>query len=110
MLEQYGPFGLVVLAASASVMFLISMEVVIFIKKLFIAEWRFKWMRYALTIPIYWLFMLEGVYVSTVVMNLLVSLSPLLTQAIIVRATLVCAYFACVTALTMSQMKQLPRL
>ena len=108
-LENYGPSGLVMLATFASTIFLVFMEVVIYIKKLFINEFRFRWMWYVLSISIYWLFVLEGVYVSTVVMNILVPVSPLLTQTIISRALIVAAYFACTSALTMSQMKRLPR-
>jgi len=109
-LEQYGSYGLVMLAASASIIFLVSMEVVIYIKNLFVNELRFRWMWYVLVIPIYWFFVLEGVYVSTVIMNFLVPLSPLLTQAVTLRVFLVGAYFLCVSTLTMSQMRQLPRL
>lgn len=108
-LEQYGSYGLAMLAVSASIIFLISMEVVIYIKNLFVKELKFRWMWYVLAIPIYWFFVLEGVYVSTVIMNFLVPLFPLLTQTIILRALLVGAYFLCVSTLTMSQMKQLPR-
>jgi hypothetical protein len=109
-LENYSSLGLVMLAVSASVVFLVFMQVVIYIKKLFIKEWKFRWMRYVLTINIYWFFVLEAVYVSTVIMNFLVPLSPLLTQTIILRAILVCTYFACVSALTMPQIRQLPHL
>lgn len=106
-LENYGAFGLVLLATSASIIFLVFMEVVIHIKRLFIRKWKFRWMLYFLTLPIYWVFMLQAVYVSTVILNFLVPLSPLLTQAITLRILIVCTYFACVTALTMPQMKQL---
>ncbi len=108
-LEHYGSSGLVMLATFASTVFLVFMEVVIYIKKLFINEFRFRWMWYVLSISIYWLFVLEGVYISTVVMNILVPVSPLLTQTIISRALIVAAYFAGASALTMSQMKRLPR-
>jgi len=108
MLQNYGPYGLVMLATAASIIFLAFMKVVIYIKKLFIKEWKLKWTRYVLTIHIYWFFMLEAVYVSTVIMNFLVPLYPLLTQTIILRAILVCTYFACVSALTMPQIRQLP--
>jgi len=110
MLQNFGPYGLVMLATSASILFLVFMKVVIHIKKLFIKEWKFKWMKYVLTIHIYWFFMLEAVYVSTVIMNFLVPLHPLLTQTIILRVILVCTYFACVSALTMPQIRQLPYL
>jgi len=85
------------------------MEVVIHIKKLFINEFRFKWMWYILAVPIYWFFVLEGVYVSTVIMNVFTPFSPLLTQTNILRAIIAGAYFAGVASFTMSQMKRLPR-
>jgi len=106
-LAHYGSYGLIALAISASIIFLVSMKVVIFIKKLFIKEWEFRWTQYVVAIPIYWFFVLEGVYVSTIIMNFLVALSPLLRQTIILRAVLVCTYFAYVSALTLSQMRQL---
>jgi len=108
-LENYGTFGLVILAASASIMFLVFMQVVIRIKKLFIEKLRFRWMWHVLTIPIYWIFLLEAVYASTVMLNLLVPLAFPLTETIILRVLLVCTYFACVSALTMPQIRQLPR-
>jgi len=110
MLQNYGPYGLVMLATSASIIFLAFMKVVIYIKKLFIQEWKLKWMRYVLTIHINWFFMLEAVYVSTVIMNFLAPVYPLLTQTIILRVILVCTYFACVSAFTMPQIRQLPHL
>jgi len=106
--ENYGVYGLVMLTTSASIMFLVFMHVVIYIKKLFIKEWKFKWMWYVLNISIYWLFMLEAFYVSTVMMNFLIPLYFPLTETIILRVLLVCTYFACVSALTMPQMRQLP--
>ncbi len=108
-LEHYGPTGLVFLATFASAIFLVFMEVVIHIKKLFINEFRFKWMWYILAVPIYWFFVLEGVYVSTVIMNVFTPFSPLLTQTNILRAIIAGAYFAGVASFTMSQMKRLPR-
>lgn len=107
-LENYGSFGLVMLAVSASAMFFVFMQLVIYIKKLFIKEWKFKWMWYILTIQIYWFFTLEAFYVSTVIMNFLVPMSPLLTQTMTLRVLLACAYFACISALTMPQMRKLP--
>ena len=107
-LQNYGPYGLVALAASASIIFLFFMEVVIHIKKLFIKEWKFKWIWYILTAQVYWFFMLEAVYVSTVAMNLLVPVAPLLTQTIILRAILVSTYFVFISALTIPQIKKLP--
>ncbi len=109
MLEQYGSIGLVVLAASASSIFFVFMGVVIYIKRLFVNEWRFKWMRYVLTIPIYWFFILQAFYVSTVVTNFLVPLSPLLTQTIILRVVPAVAYFAGISLITTPQIKQLPK-
>jgi len=108
-LEQYGPNGLVMLATFASTLFLVFMEVVIYIKKLFINEFRFRWMWYFLVVPIYWFFVLEGVYVSTVIMNVLAPFSPLIIQTNVLRGVIAGAYFAGVAALTMSQMKRLPR-
>jgi len=107
-LQNYGPYGLVMLTTFASILFLVFMQVVIYIKKLFIKKWKFRWMWYVLTIHIHWFFMLEAVYVSTVIMNFLAPLYPLLTPTIILRAILVCTYFACVSALTMPQIRQLP--
>jgi hypothetical protein len=107
-LQNYGPYGLVALAASASVIFLCSMEVVMHIKKLFIEEWKFRWMWRILTIQIYWFFLLESVYFSTVAMNFLAPVAPILTQTIIMRAVLVCTYFTFISALTMPRMKKLP--
>jgi len=107
-LQNYGLYGLIALDASAAIIFLVCMEAVIYSKKLVIKQWKFKWMWYILTIQIYWLFMLEAVYVSTVIMNLLVPLSSLLTQTIIFRAILFCTCFACISALTVPQMRQMP--
>ena len=107
-LENYGSLGLVMLATSASVVFLVFMQVVIYIKKLFIKELRFRWMWHVLAIPIYWIFLLEAVYVSTVVLNLLVPLAFPLAEAIILRTLLVCTYFVCAGALTVPQIRQLP--
>jgi len=104
-LEQYGVYGLILLAASASLIFFVSMKTVIYIKRLFVNEWELKSARHVLRIPIYWFFILEGVYVSTVVMNLLVPISPQLTQSIVLRAGLVAAYFACFSMFTMPHVK-----
>ena len=108
-LEHYGPAGLVFLAILASAIFLVFMEVVIYIKKLFINEFRFKSMWYVLAVPIFWFFVLEGVYISTVIMNVLVPFSPLIIQTDVLRAVTAGAYFAGVASFTMSQMKRLPR-
>ena len=107
-LEQYGAFGLFPLATSASVIFLAFMYCVIRIKKLFVEKWQLRWTRQILTIPVYWLFILQGVYVSTVVMNLLVTVAPELTGVVVLRLLLVIAYFTCVSMVTRSQMKPLP--
>ena len=106
-LEQYGVYGLIPLAVSASAIFLVFMQVVIGIKKLFVERWKVKWTRCILTVSIYWLFMLQGVYVSTVIMNLLVSVSPILAQVNVLRAGVVIAYFACVSMFTTPVVKQL---
>jgi len=107
-LEQHGAYGLVLLALSASIMFLVSLKVVIRIKRLFVKEWKFKWTKRVLTISICWFFVLEGLYVSTVVMNLLVPLSLELVQAIPLRVLLVLVYFACICRLTLPQIRQFP--
>jgi len=107
-LENYGPLGLVLLSASASLMFLALMQVVLYIKKLFIERLRFRWMWQVLAFPIYWIFLLEGLYVSTVISNLLVPLSFQLTETVFLRVLLVCTYFACISGLTISEMRQLP--
>jgi hypothetical protein len=108
-LEHYGPSGLVMLAAFASTIFLFFMEVVVYIKKLFTSEFRLRCIWYVLSISIYWLFVVEGVYVSTVVTNFLVPVVPALTQGIAFRGMFVGVYFAGVSALTLPQMKELPR-
>lgn len=106
-LENYGSVGLVMLAASGSIIFLICMLVVIHIKKLFVWEFRFKWTSYVLFISIYWIFMLEGVYFSTIILNFLVPLSLSLIQTMVLKALLMCIYFMCLKLLTKSRMKQL---
>lgn len=106
-LEQYGEYGLVMLTISASIIFLILMKGVIYLKKLVIAELNLKWRRYVLSIPIYWIFMLQGVYVSTVIMNYLVPLTLLPTQAIILKVIVTCTYLAAVSGLTVPQMKKI---
>jgi hypothetical protein len=107
-LQNYGSFGLIMLAISASIIFLVSMKVVIHIKILFTKEWKLKWMWYILVIQICWFLILEAVYVSTVIMNFLVPLAPFLTQTVTLKAVLVCAYFAFVTALTIPKIRQMP--
>jgi len=106
-LLRYGSVGLGLLAGSASLIFLFSMCVVIYIKGLFIADLGFKWARYFLAIPIFWFFVLEGVYVSTVTLNFLVPVIPTAVQAIGLRVTLVCSYFMCVNVLTMPHIRRL---
>jgi hypothetical protein len=108
-LEQYGVYGLIPLAVSASAIFLVFMQAVIRIKRLFLEEWRVKWTKWILTVPIYWLFLLQGVYVSTVIMNLLVPFSAVLTETVVARVAFACAYFAGIAFFTRPQMKQLPR-
>ena len=107
-LQQYGAIGLVPLAVSASANFLVFMQAVIRIKRFFLERWKMKWAKWILTVPIYWLFLLQGVYVSTVIMNLLVPFSPVLTQALVARIAFACAYFACISAFTRSQMRRFP--
>jgi hypothetical protein len=107
-LEQYGVYGLIPLAVSASAIFLVFMQAVIRLRRLFLEEWKVKWTKWILTVPIYWLFILQGVYVSTVIMNFLVPFSGALTGTVVTRMTLACAYFACVAVFTRSQMKQFP--
>jgi len=107
-LEQFGAIGLVPLAASASAIFLVFMLVVVHVKRLFVEEWRVKWTRRVLLIPVYWLFILQGVYFSTVIMNLLVPLSPTLAQMFMLRIALVGLYFVGVSMFTIPQMWQLP--
>jgi len=108
MLGNYGAYGLMLLSTLASLMLFIFMQVVIRIKKSFIEGFRFRWMWYVLAIPIYWLFLLEAVYISTVILNLLVPLAFSLTNTIILRVLVACAYFAGVSMLTMPQMRQMP--
>lgn len=108
-LMRFGPVGLVMLAVSASAIFLVSMRLVIHIKSLFVSRWKFKWALYLLVFPIYWFFLLEGFYVSTVVMNVLVAVAPVLAQAFVLRVAMVVMYFAGVAALTVTQVKQMPR-
>jgi hypothetical protein len=50
-------------------------------------------------IPVFWIFVLEGIYVSTVIMNFMVSLSPALAQTLTLRIALVCVYFLSVGTL-----------
>ena len=107
-LEQFGAIGLVPLAASASAIFLVFMLIVVHVKRLFVEEWKLRWTKRILTIPIYWLFVLEGVYVSTIIMNLLVPVAPELTRTVALRALLVVSYFACASVVTLPQMKLLP--
>jgi hypothetical protein len=107
-LQQYGAYGLVPLAVSASAIFLVFMQAVIRIKRLFVEQWKVKWTRWVLTVPIYWLFMLQGVYVSTVIMNLLVPFSAVATETMAVRIAFACAYFVGISFFTRPQMKQFP--
>ncbi len=107
-LEQFGVFGLIPLAVSASAIFLVFMQAVIRIKRLFVEEWKVKWTRWILTVPIYWLFMLQGVYVSTVIVNFLLPFSSVLIETVVVRIAVACAYFAGIAAFTRPQMRRIP--
>ena len=109
-LQHYGPVGLVFLAFSASMIFLAFMSIVIYIKRLNVAKWRFKWVRLVTVIPVYWFFLLQAFYVSTVVSNFLVPLAPLLTQTLFFRALPALAYFIGIAALTKQQISQLPHI
>jgi hypothetical protein len=108
LLQNFGAYGLVMLATSASLMFLVFMQAVIHIRRLLVKEKRFKWTRHLLTIPIYWIFLLEAIYFSTVVLNLLVPLSFPQTETIILRVLLTGTYFACISTLAKPQMRQPP--
>jgi hypothetical protein len=108
-LRQHGPPGLIMLAATASVLFLAFMSAVIWIKRTFVNGWRIRWMWPVLIVPIYWFFVLEGVYVSVVVTNFLVSVAPVLSLSIVVRGVFVGGYFVGVSALTLPQMRELLR-
>jgi hypothetical protein len=107
-LQHYGPVGLVFLTASASIIFLAFMSVVIYIKKQYVAKWRFNWMRYMLIVPFYWFFLLQAFYVSTVITNLLVPLVPWVTQTLLFRALPALAYFIGIATFTKQQISQLP--
>jgi hypothetical protein len=107
-LQSFGAYGLLMLATSASLMFLVFMQTVIHIRRLLIKEMKLKWTRHFLTIPIYWIFLLEAVYVSTVILNLLVPLSFPQTETIILKVLLTGTFFACISTLTQPQMRQLP--
>jgi hypothetical protein len=109
-LQLYGPAGLIFLAFSASLIFLAFMSVVIYIKRQFFHEWRLTWMRYVLIIPVYWFFLLQAFYVSTVITNFLVPIAPFLTQTILTRALPAIAYFIGITAFTKQQIKQPPHI
>ena len=98
-LEQYGAFGLFPLAASASVIFLSLIWVMIRVRRILIVQTRFKCTRQIVMIPVFWIFVLEGIYVSTVIMNFMVSFSPALAQTLTLRIALVCVYFLSVGTL-----------
>ena len=106
-LEHYGSVGLVFLSASASMIFLAFMGIVIYIKRMYVAKWQFKWIRLMTVIPVYWFFILQAFYVSTVVSNFLVPLAPLLTQTLLFRALPAFAYFGGITVFTEQQIKHL---
>jgi hypothetical protein len=109
-LLQYGPVGLVFLTLSASLLFLAFMSVVIYIKRQFFHEWQLTWMRYMIVMPVYWFFLLQAFYVSTVITNFLVPITPFLTQTLLFRALPALAYFIGITALTKQQISQLPQI
>jgi len=98
-LEQYGAFGLLPLAASASMIFLSLIWVMIRVRRILIVQTRFKCTRQIVMIPVFWIFVLEGIYVSTVIMNFMVSFSPALAQTLTLRIALVCVYFLSVGTL-----------
>lgn len=102
-LQHYGRVGLVFLAFSASLIFLAFMSLVIYIKRLYKEKWRLKWMRLVTVIPVYWFFLLQAFYVSTVVSNFLVPLAPLLTQTLLFRALPAIVYFLGIAAFTKQQ-------
>lgn len=106
-LEQYGVYGLFPLAVSASVIFLVFMWVIVRVRKQLMEQWRFKWSRQIVMIPVFWIFALEGVYVSTVIMNFMVPLSPALSQMLTLRIAMVCVYFLGVGMLARPQMGQI---
>ena len=108
-LANYGPYGLFALAISGSIIFLVCMQVLMRVKGLFVKELRFRWMWHVLTLPIYWLFFLEGFYVSTIIVNVLIPLAPLVADVVFFKVALIFIYFACVSGLTISQMRKLPR-
>jgi len=102
-LQHYGCVGLVFLAFSASLIFLAFMSLVIYIKRLYKEKWRLKWMRLVTVIPVYWFFLLQAFYVSTVVSNFLVPLAPLLTQTLLFRTLPAIVYFLDIAAFTKQQ-------
>jgi hypothetical protein len=106
-LEEYGAFGLFPLAVSASVIFLSLIWVMIRVRRILVVQGRFKWTRQVVMIPVFWMFLLQGAYVSTVVMNFMVPLAPALTQMLTLRIALVCAYFVGVSMLVRPYMRQI---
>jgi hypothetical protein len=59
---------------------------------------------------VYWFFLLQAFYVSTVVSNFIVPIAPLLTETLLFRALPALAYFIGIIALTKQQINQLPPL
>lgn len=106
-LDNYGVYGLFPLAVSASVIFLVFMWVVIRLRRLLMEQWRFRWTRHLVMIPVFWIFVVEGVYVSTVIMNFMVSLSPAVSQILMLRIAVVGVYFLGVGTLARSHMGQI---
>jgi hypothetical protein len=106
-LEQYGAFGLFPLAASASVIFLSLILVMIRVRRILAEQGRFRWARRVVVIPVFWMFLLQGVYVSTVIMNFMVSLSPALAQMLTLRIAVVCMYFLGVSMVSRPYLERL---
>jgi hypothetical protein len=92
-LASYGFPGLGILAVCASIIFLSLVRIIAYIKKFYVSDRRFRGIGYTLSIPIYWLFMLEGVYVSTVALNFIAPFDSLLTRSIALRGVIAGACF-----------------
>ena len=107
MLQNYGSWGLIVVSVSASLMFLVFMGILIRVKKLVVKQFTFKWMLCVLAMLIYWIFFLEGFYVSTVVSNLVVPWAFPLLSMLILRVFTVGICFIVIGIMTMQQMRRL---
>jgi len=108
-LASYGFPGLGMLAICTSIIFLCLIRIITYIKEFYISDMRFRGIGYTLSIPIFWFFMLEGVYVSTVALNFLAPFDHFLTQSIALRGVIAGAYFVSVVLLTKSHLNRLPR-